>query len=898
MFKIYASGFKYCTFIVLTSIFCILSSVIVEAEEKASALDRIDYQLAIYPQEKLHVVTDRDIYCGGDTIWMRVFVVDAASHKQTAISKYAYVELLNPFGKTQKRVKLIERDGVYAGYLPINENVFEGDYTLAAYTTYAENQGKDFFFRKNLRILAPYSSKYYIESEFTPSGESEVKGNFALKSVDGTKMNYNIMSWTMPDGKTLEMPDSKKGFSKKFSRAKNENVVLVKFGDYGKYFRVEYPSEKTEIAFYPEGGWLVPDEYCTVAFKVTDENGNGVEANGIVKDSSGKEITRFATSHRGMGCFSFIPEEGNTYMAEYIGPDAEPRNKMIGSPKEGSVALHYQSSGSGCTFSVAGGKGKDLELVLACRGIGILSSPISDNTAVTIEKSDLPTGLYQAFLVSPKDNKVFSERIFFIGADRDMPDVLKIDSDSLNILLTSNDRIPGDCSVRIVNNKLSPSQVNSDIRTQLLLQSELRGRIEDPAYYFNINDPGAERNLDLLMMINGWSRYNISDAISGHFNEPDIPLEIGQEITGQVRSRWKGKPLEDIIVSAIAPKYNFGTFTNTDKNGYFHLNGFDFPEGTPFIFRAMNVKGGNEGNYDIFNDHYPDVDILINSSPAASVDAVDFFKGIRWTMLDEIKVQAFKNDDMDIYQSLATYSRDSEDMSKRGITSLEEVLRSIPGITNKQNRWLWRNKYIAFYIDGTLFETAGGSNTSSGGGVAAMPLGSLPGTYHTPRAAKAGPDIHEIRKKNIVNSMASTVDSHGTQSNAPTLSDIEDVIPFQAIDRIDFIRPELFVMGEHYGGGVIMISSKSGNGKHWAKQFELKDYLPLGYQQYKEYASPILSADADEYDLQTQPTLLWIPSVKFDDNGKTIDLKFPINSNHRVIIEGVAENGDLIYNTL
>ncbi|MBD5275363.1 MAG: hypothetical protein HDS37_04585, partial [Bacteroides sp.] len=74
--------------------------------------------------------------------------------------------------------------------------------------------------------------------------------------------------------------------------------------------------------------------------------------------------------------------------------------------------------------------------------------------------------------------------------------------------------------------------------------------------------------------------------------------------------------------------------------------------------------------------------------------------------------------------------------------------------------------------------------------------------------------------------------------------------------------------------------------------------LPLGYQQYKEYASPLLSVDSDEYDLQTSPTLLWMPSVRFDDAGKSIDLKFPVKPEYRVIIEGLSDNGDIISETL
>ncbi|MDE7409307.1 MAG: hypothetical protein K2N09_04725, partial [Muribaculaceae bacterium] len=612
-----------------------------DSSKKHSVLDRLDIQRSIYPQEKLHVVTDRDLYCGGDTIWLRAFIVDADTHVQTAISKYAYVELLTPFGYADKRVKLMERDGVYAGYIPVDEDIYEGDYTLAAYTAYAENQGSDYFFRKPLKILAPQSSKYVIDSEFSPSGEGQVKGNFKIKAIDNAPVNYKVMSWTMPNGDFLEMPHAKNGVTRQFSRDKDENVVLVKFGDYGRFFPVEYPVEKTELAFYPEGGWLIEDQPCTVAFKATDENGKGVSVSGVIKDDLDEEIANFSTVHNGMGSIMFIPESGRTYTAHYTGPEAEPRTAEIGSAKSDAVSLRYGSAGSKGIFSVAGGYDKELELVVALRGAGVMNTPISAASPLSFEKEKMPAGLYQALLVSRTDNAVLSERLFFIGADRLNPAVTSLNTDSTSIQFKMPEGLSGDCSVRITNRRLDPGNSENDIRTQLLLQSELRGRIENLSYYFNSPDRERERNLDLLMMVNGWSRYNIPDAIQGKYEEPKIPLEIGQEVSGQVRSRWKNSPMEGVMVSAIVPQKNFGTFADTDSNGIFHLNGFDFPEGTPFILKAMNEKGGLEANYDIFEDRFPATECLPPLYPSASTAEIsDFFKGSRWILLDEVKVQA------------------------------------------------------------------------------------------------------------------------------------------------------------------------------------------------------------------------------------------------------------------
>lgn len=670
-----------------------------------SALKRIDTQRELFPQERLHVVTDRDMYCAGDTIWLRVFVTDAASLRQTDMSKYVYVELHCPFNSVKSRVKIIERDKVFAGYVPLEENLPEGDYTLLAYTAFAENVGQEYFFRKPLKILAPYSSRYAVDSEFTPAGEGTVNGHFRLRPLRGDKMNYNIMSWNMSDGKTLDMPDAANGFSRKFSRDKGEYVVLVKFGDYAKFIPVEYPVDKTDVRFYPEGGWLIAGERCTVAFKATDESGRGVNASGVLRDELGAETARFQTSHCGMGTLSFMPEDGKTYIAEYMGPEGIVRTVEAGTPKAGAAALRYGYSGSRCFFSVAGGDGMDLELVLACRGTGVLASPLTKDRPVSIDKKNLTTGLYQAILVSRSDSIVVSERLFFIGAERSPDKVTEINLDSTVIRLKTPIGSGADCSVRIVDRKAAGDAGQADIRTQMLLQSELRGRIENPAYYFDAGNREAERNLDILMMVNGWSRYNLPETILGKYAEPEIPLEIGQEITGQVRSRWRNKPLEGVMVCAISPKADFGTFADTDTNGMFCLNGFDLPEDTPFIFRAMNENGGNEGNYDIFEQTFPVADNL-KVFPDHIEDATvsDFFKHSNWIMLDEINVQAFSKEPTDIMESLSSYSRNYEDFDKKGITNIEQALRGIAGMRIKNGRIFWRDCPTAYFIDGTLYQ--------------------------------------------------------------------------------------------------------------------------------------------------------------------------------------------------
>lgn len=68
--------------------------------------NRIWQQTCLFPNEKIHLHTDRSVYAGGDTIWFRAYLVNALDNKQESASRYVYSELIDPFGKNVCRVKI------------------------------------------------------------------------------------------------------------------------------------------------------------------------------------------------------------------------------------------------------------------------------------------------------------------------------------------------------------------------------------------------------------------------------------------------------------------------------------------------------------------------------------------------------------------------------------------------------------------------------------------------------------------------------------------------------------------------------------------------------------------------------------------------------------------------
>lgn len=97
-------------------------------------LSRILRQVQLFPQEKTYVFTDADSYQAGQRINLRVFLVNAVVHQADSVSRYVYVELLNPEHLVVKRVRLIRSDQGFVGHIDIPEGVVKGCYLLRSYT--------------------------------------------------------------------------------------------------------------------------------------------------------------------------------------------------------------------------------------------------------------------------------------------------------------------------------------------------------------------------------------------------------------------------------------------------------------------------------------------------------------------------------------------------------------------------------------------------------------------------------------------------------------------------------------------------------------------------------------------------------------------------------------------
>ena len=106
----------------------------------------------------------------------------------------------------------------------------------------------------------------------------------------------------------------------------------------------------------------------------------------------------------------------------------------------------------------------------------------------------------------------------------------------------------------------------SSIASWFLLESDVRGTIEEPSYYFDPDNKNRLQDLDLLLLTQGWRDFRWKyDSLSA-FNH-----ETGFTLSGKVKRMINNNPIEDA-------KINLGLFsadskefleTKSDRNGSF-----------------------------------------------------------------------------------------------------------------------------------------------------------------------------------------------------------------------------------------------------------------------------------------------------------------------------------------
>ncbi|RZM28318.1 MAG: hypothetical protein EOO88_09460 [Pedobacter sp.] len=587
-----------------------------------ASLDSLQKRL---PAEKVYLHTDKHYYNLGDTLWFKAYLMDAANFTGSSRSGLLYVEMTDDSTEMVRRISIPVTKGLGWAQIPLPRKIFhEGAYTLRAYTNWMQNFEDDYIFKKRIYLARPSVNKWLAQSTAKITSiedKDQLEVSIRLRRLDDSpagRRNVEVKIYVADRYiSKQELMTSQDGELKFSSRLKdkvdgaNVRVVVRSLhkNDGSQLLQVPLKinrTEKIDLQFMPEGGHLVAGLKSVIGFKAIAEDGKGTEIAGEIYDSSSQKLGSFASVHNGMGSFDFVPKSGEVYTAKITKPEATEKSYSLPMINTAGTILHIVNMPEMETIEVsitatteALNPDSIFYLVATSKGKMLVTEQVDlKKTNFSFPKSRFPTGITRFSLL--KGKRPLNERIIFID-HKDRLDI-RISSEKLNyghretagLLLEVKDKsgvpVKGNFSLAITDD----SQVKRDsignysISASLLLNSDLKGTVENPGFYLN----GDERSLpalDNLMLTQGWTGYDWSNVFSPP-TEPKFLAEKEFKIMGQVTNILK-KPVKGANMLISSQKPSFITTTVTDSLGVFEFKQLPQIDSGSFFIQARTPKG-------------------------------------------------------------------------------------------------------------------------------------------------------------------------------------------------------------------------------------------------------------------------------------------------------------------
>lgn len=414
-------------------------------------IDKLANQLDSFTQKKiqtsLYLRTSKDIYIAGEDLWFSAFILHAADFILSPLDKTLYLQLQQVGSDSVLWQEMYPvSNGLSAGHVYLPQTLTGGDYLLKGYTVHSFFTGQSY---------------YYAIARIRVVNEP--------REIRSRKQSPGVAS-----------------------------------------------KDSIQFQVFPEGGNLVADVQNRIAFKAVNKAGYPVAINGTLLKGE-TPVLNFRDEHAGMGSFLFTPEKNTAYR---IRP-AENKDSLYSLPMgaEDGISIHLlKNDEDSLTFKVISQHTHPFYLRLQVRGavVSIAAGTVSNSAIVKIPVHDAPQGIAEVTLFDGQLRPV-AERLVYLHPERQFNihfSGLKAqyhpkEKVSIKVKTTDADGhpVPAVFSLSVYDNLFHHAEHPENIVSHYYLSTQIRGRIYDPAYYFEAANKDRKAALDLLLLTQGWRRY-------------------------------------------------------------------------------------------------------------------------------------------------------------------------------------------------------------------------------------------------------------------------------------------------------------------------------------------------------------------------------------------------------
>ena len=624
----------------------------------------------LFPQEKVYLHLDNTSYFLGESIWFKAYVTQTDTTVEKELSRVLHVELLNPEGDVVQHRKVRLSDGMGHGDFSLTGTLASGYYEIRAYTRYMRNWDEACCFS---RVIPVYT-------------QPKSAGDYSFPFLRFYSPSFREADRALPRDERTYLEDVNRAIY--LSNTKKARSAAREFLSRPCPFP---DSVVSGVRFYPEGGRLLRGVSCRVAFEVSCGRRES-PVSGFLCRGDGRVLCDVTTLREGRGVFDVTPDGTPLYL---VFPDSAGHDVRYALPvaDTSGVSLRVDAvHGDSVQVRLCGtpdAVGRLYGVSVQRDGRVCYFDTLRVPCRLSLSRSWLGGGVRQ-LTVFDADGRVWCDRLFFITpqAGRDYTP-LSVFSSTFHPTPYSKVRMrlagrPGSTyslSVRDGNTQFQGS--SGDALTWSLLSSDLKGYIRNAQYYFESDDSVHRYASDLLMLVQGWRRYDWPVMAGVRPFVKREPVEDRLYVDGRVlgvkkKDRVSGVDLYVTLFNEAGESQSGHCVT--DSAGYYV---FDLPDCTgQWRMQFSTLVGGrlSERRVRVERGYMPAVRVLsfFETSPLPTdsfsmLGSGRFFGLLSASLLPRDTVPAFKVNKKDISLGEATVEghRNKREHTRRAWENVE-----------------------------------------------------------------------------------------------------------------------------------------------------------------------------------------------------------------------------------
>ncbi len=854
-----------------------------------------------------------------ETIWFKAIVTDVLNHTPTTKSGVLHVELIDPLDNRIVDKNLLKiSGGVANGFFQLHSSYREGKYIVRAYTSWNKNFGSDFISSIPINLYRlqkvdgkPNPIRDIVFTKDLNSSTFSLSSTIAVKELDSLHTDDAMLYIHWKGGKDsipINPKKKKPNINVEHRVPLNVPIIYYRLQTKNEVFSksIVLDDEYGSLEFFPEGGSLVEGLQSVVGFKYLDYRGKGVEIQGKIEDENNSILVDFKSNALGMGKVVLTPEAEQTYYAilttnsgntfKYELPKAKKLGQvlsLIHKKSNRELRIWNKEKNRDSIFIKLFHRGKNLFFLKARFKNGMFS--------YRIQPKDLPHGVI-GLTVFDKNFRPVAERHFFnkpkeenleltIETDKDRYSVRDSVQVSISTLQNSQS-VPASVSVMAVDSSYfySTNPDRSTIVSYFLLQSDIKGTVENPSYYFENNKNLTE--LDYLMLTQGWTNYKYKEKKKPRLLSAEKGLEINGTVDDVEKVRKRHGPknnryeLDLLLMGEPIEAYT----QETDSTGYFRfVLGDSYGPGKKFVIQpsdASNKRGDLKVNikeYEVPEIAYESENVIV------PVDSI-IEKKMTQKIEEDIRLDPFLLPNTIALNEVVVsdYRVTPERAEMAELHGIPDVVIDNAELINKQKNWT-RGLYRWL-----LFNYPNSIRVQRVGNAAGFEIAYVHGAEWT-YVVIDGIPVHSEDYRLIGNIPVSAVKSVEIIRNTYTANTYHNKV----FDCAPICPPPAFP-------AILAIYTYSGKGLYGAfpktrRTNLITDTAPQ-YSPIREYYAPEYHEPLKiDWDVPDRRTLLyWKPNIITNSNGqaKTTFFNGDLTGKMVLICEGITSNGKVGYSEL